>query len=92
AIQHHVVAALSGGIAEQRLAALELPDGLTPREGEVLALIADGLTNAEIAQRLTVTPTTIKSHINHIFAKASIRDRAQAVRYAYRHGIAEPPR
>ncbi len=70
----------------------ELPDGLTPREAEVLGLIAEGLTNAEIAQRLFVSPTTVKSHINHAFSKADIRDRAQAVNYAYRTGLAEPPR
>jgi DNA-binding NarL/FixJ family response regulator len=67
-----------------------LPDELTPREAEVLALIATGLTNAEIAERLVVSPATVKSHVNHIFAKADLRDRAQAVAYAFRHGLAEP--
>jgi DNA-binding NarL/FixJ family response regulator len=62
------------------------------REAEVLALIAEGLTNTEIAEQLTVSPTTVKSHINHLFAKAGLRDRAQAVNYAYRRGIARPPR
>jgi DNA-binding NarL/FixJ family response regulator len=81
AVQHHVLAALT------EPAAAELPDGLTPREAEVLALIAEGLTNAEIAERLVVSAATVKTHVNHIFAKAGVRDRAQAVVYAYANGL-----
>ena len=88
AVQHHVVAALAAPAAEDE--APELPDGLTPREAEVLGLIAAGLTNAEIADRLVVSAATVKSHVNHIFAKAGVRDRAQAVVYAYEHGLTEP--
>ncbi|WP_371775780.1 response regulator [Streptomyces sp. NBC_01438] len=68
----------------------ELPDGMTPREAEVLVLIADGLSNAEIARSLHISQATVKSHINNLFAKAGLRDRAQAVRYAYVRGLAQP--
>jgi len=68
-----------------------LPDDLTPREAEVLTLIADGLSNAEIAERLVVSPATVKTHVNRIFMKTGVRDRAQAVRYAFAHGLARPP-
>ena len=65
-----------------------LPDDLTPREAEVLNLIAAGMSNAEIAATLVVSDATVKTHINHVFAKTGARDRAQAVRYAYEHGLA----
>jgi DNA-binding NarL/FixJ family response regulator len=90
AAQRQVVAALSEpAAAPPPPPAPELPDELTPREAEVLALIAEGLTNSEIAERLVVTAATVKSHVNHIFAKIGARDRAQAVVYAYAHGIAQ---
>jgi DNA-binding NarL/FixJ family response regulator len=66
------------------------PDELTPREAEVLARIAAGLSNAEIAAALFVSEATVKTHINHIFAKTGLRDRAQLVGYAFRKGLASP--
>jgi DNA-binding NarL/FixJ family response regulator len=68
------------------------PGGLTAREAEVLTLLAAGLSNAEIGQRLYLSNATVKTHINRIFAKTGARDRAQAVRYAYQHGLATPGR
>ncbi|MFR0357607.1 response regulator [Streptomyces sediminimaris] len=64
-----------------------LPDGLTPREAEVLALIAQGLSNPEICARLVVSPATVKTHVNRIFSKIGAADRAQAVGYAYRNDL-----
>ncbi|HEY6891131.1 MAG TPA: response regulator transcription factor [Solirubrobacter sp.] len=87
AIQHHVLAAVS---APTEPLPPETPDDLTPREVEVLQLIAEGLTNTEIADRLVVSAATVKSHVNHIFAKIGARDRAQAVVYAYANGVTRP--
>ena len=70
---------------------LALPDDLTDREAEVLGLIASGLTNQEIAERLFVAETTVKTHVNRIFAKTGSRDRAQAAVYAHRHGLGKGP-
>jgi DNA-binding NarL/FixJ family response regulator len=82
AVQHHLIDAIANPPAPARL-----PGGLTPREAEVLTHVADGLSNAEIAERLFISEGTVKSHVNHLLAKIDARDRAQAVAYAYRHGM-----
>jgi DNA-binding NarL/FixJ family response regulator len=64
------------------------PDELTPRESDVLRLIAEGKSNREIARVLFVSEATVKTHVNRIFAKTGSRDRTQAIRYAYTHGYA----
>ncbi|MFD8674043.1 response regulator [Streptomyces seoulensis] len=68
----------------------EPPDGLTTRESEVLVLIGEGLSNQEIARALHVSTATVKTHINNLFAKTGLKDRAQAVRYAYAKGVVRP--
>lgn len=85
AIQQRLVAAV---VESQPATPPASADELTAREVEVLKLIAAGLSNAEIAAALVVSAATVKTHINHVFQKTGARDRAQAVRYAYEHGIA----
>jgi len=68
----------------------QLPDDLTSREVDVLTHIAAGLSNTEIATTLFVSEATVKTHINHIFAKTGLRGRAQLVGYAFRHGLVSP--
>ncbi len=82
---------LAGAASAQQAKApvpLDLPDDLTPREAEVLKLLAAGLSNGEIARELFISEHTVKTHINHVFAKTSSRDRAQAIRYAHEHQLA----
>ncbi len=64
--------------------------GLTDREADILRLIAQGLTNAEIAAQLTVSPETVKTHVAHVLAKLGARDRTQAVIRAYQTGFITP--
>jgi len=92
AVQERLVAAVTSQppAAGQAGPGQPPPGGLTAREAEVLTLLASGLSNTEIAQRLYLSNATVKTHINRIFAKTGARDRAQAVRYAYQHHLATP--
>jgi DNA-binding NarL/FixJ family response regulator len=65
-------------------------DLLTDREHDVLRLMARGATNAEIAARLHLAETTVKSHVGSIFTKLRVRDRAAAIVFAYDHGVVSP--
>ena len=88
AIQQRLVTAALERTPQTPASPTEPPDELTPREIEVLTLIAAGLSNREIADALVLSNATVKTHINRIFYKTGARDRAQAVRYAYQHGLA----
>ena len=93
AIQRRLVEAiLSGEMPERRGTGVPSdgvgpPGGLTRREAEVLAEIAAGLSNGEIAAKLFISDTTVKTHVNHLLVKTGMRDRAQLVAYAYRLGL-----
>jgi DNA-binding NarL/FixJ family response regulator len=91
-VQERLIAAVTAAPSQPpALGGRQQASGLTAREAEVLTLLAAGLSNAEIAQHLVVSHATVKTHINRIFAKTGARDRAQAVRYAYHFGLANPP-
>ena len=89
AVQAKLVEAAAKAPPDRGAAGRALPDRLTDKEGEVLTLISAGLSNSAIAARLFVSESTVKTHVNHIFAKTHSRDRGQAIAYAHRHGLTD---
>jgi DNA-binding NarL/FixJ family response regulator len=89
AVTRRVIAEFAHRPAARHAAPSELSE-LTPREREVLVMLARGLTNAEIAERLVVSDATIKTHVARVLMKLRLRDRVQAVVYAYEHGVVQP--
>ncbi len=83
-VSHRLVSSLT-----QRSRPDVSPEALTAREREVLTLIGAGLSNRDIARRLHIAQTTVKTHINNAFAKIGARNRADAVRYAYHAGLVD---
>lgn len=88
-VTRRLIARFAGGDAPRVVEPAALPE-LSPREEEVLRLLARGLSNAEIAAALVVNETTVKSHVAHLLTKLDLRDRVQAVVYAYESGFIAP--
>ncbi|MDQ2831642.1 MAG: response regulator transcription factor [Chloroflexota bacterium] len=88
-VTRRLIARFAGGGAPRVVEPVVLSE-LSPREGEVLRLLARGLSNAEIAAALVVNETTVKSHVAHLLTKLGLRDRVQAVVYAYESGFIAP--
>ena len=85
-----LIEAYTSGDTGRRSGTIALPEELTAREIELLTLIAGGSTNAEIAERLVISPLTVKSHVSRILSKMSARDRTQLVVMAYESGLVVP--
>jgi DNA-binding NarL/FixJ family response regulator len=83
-IANRVLAMLTGETSSK-----EYYDGLTPRELEILKMIAGGMANKQVAYRLSISEKTVRNHISHIYEKLEIYDRSQAVLYAVRKGLVE---
>jgi DNA-binding NarL/FixJ family response regulator len=90
-VTRRLIAEYVGGTVRERPAPLELGE-LTDREREVMALVAAGLSNAEIAERLVISHATAKTHLSRILLKLGARDRAQLVVLAYESGLVSPTR
>lgn len=86
-VQRRLLETVAGQRSMAATGGTGFPNGLTQREVDVLRCMAEGLSNHDIASRLHVSEATVKTHINNIFSKAELRDRGQAVAYAFRQGL-----
>lgn len=89
-ITRRLLARFGGDLAPATVGEDPLAATLTQREREVLRLVAAALSNLEIAERLVLTEATVKTHVSNVLRKLSVRDRVQAVVWAYEHGIVRP--
>ena len=80
--------ALAARLATRKSLAPTFPDGLSAREVDVLRLVATGLTNPQVAERLFLSPRTVKAHVAHIYGKLGVANRAAATRFALERGLA----
>ena len=87
-VQERLVELVTSGPGPVQAGPMPPGGSLTERETEVLQLMAEGLTNRQIAARLYVTESTVKTHVNNVFGKLDVNDRAAAVAWAYRAGVA----
>ncbi len=92
ALTSELISEMVSGPSSTRDPERERIASLTPREREVTKLVAQGLKNKEIAERLFVSDITVRHHLTSIFAKLNVQDRLALVLYAFRHGLATPPR
>ncbi len=88
-VTRRLIAEFTALAPRERISTSEV-DALTPRELEVLRLVARGLSNSEIAAELVIGETTVKTHVAHILMKLDLRDRVQAVVFAYEHRVVSP--
>jgi DNA-binding NarL/FixJ family response regulator len=90
-VARHVIGRLAGGVAGRRRAARARVDALSPRERDVLLLLAEGLSNAEIGRRLYLVEGTVKAHVSALMTKLDVRNRVQAAVLAHEAGVVAPP-
>ena len=88
ALTDRITAPTPGNISQVVQAESGVTGALTPREVEVLRLVATGLTNAEVAEALTITPRTVNAHLTAIYGKLGVTSRSGAIRYAFEHHLA----